>query len=82
MWSAVETPHFDSSRRRSRTDHQRGAATASRWRSAWTTNLIEEAIERAGEANSNSRAALRVAAIEMASVVAQLTSRDVSATGR
>jgi len=47
-----------------------------------TTNSIEEAIERAGEGTSNKGWEAAVAAIEMVSVVAQLTSRDVSAAGR
>jgi len=47
-----------------------------------TTNSIEEAIERAGEGTSNKGWEAAVAAIEMVSVVAQLTSRDISATGR
>ena len=46
-----------------------------------TTNSIEEAIERAGEGTSNKGWEAAVAAIEMVSVVAQLTSRDMSATG-
>ena len=46
-----------------------------------TTNSIEEAIERAGEGTSNKGWEAAVAAIEMVSVVAQLTSRDLSASG-
>ena len=45
-----------------------------------TTNSIEEAIERAGEGTSNKGWEAAVAAIEMVSVVAQLTSRDLPAT--
>jgi 6,7-dimethyl-8-ribityllumazine synthase len=44
-----------------------------------TTNSVEEAIERAGEGNSNKGREAAVAAVEMATVVAQLT-RQPSAT--
>jgi len=44
-----------------------------------TTNSVEEAIERAGEGNSNKGLEAAVAAVEMATVVAQLT-RQPSAT--
>ena len=44
-----------------------------------TTNSVEEAIERAGEGTSNKGLEAAVAAVEMATVVAQLT-RQPSAT--
>jgi len=47
-----------------------------------TTNSIEEAIERAGEGTSNKGWEAAAAAIEMASVVAQLTSRHSASTGQ
>jgi len=47
-----------------------------------TTNSVEEAIARAGDGPSNKGHEAAAAAIEMASVVAQLTSRDISAAGQ
>jgi 6,7-dimethyl-8-ribityllumazine synthase len=44
-----------------------------------TTNSIEEAIERAGEGASNKGWEAAAAAIEMVSIVAQLTRRDAAA---
>ena len=41
-----------------------------------TTNSVEEAVERAGEGSSNKGWEAAVAAIEMATVVAQLTARE------
>ena len=79
-----ETPHFEYIA--SAVSHGiTGAAAASGVPMAFgvlTTNSIEEAIERAGEGTSNKGWEAAAAAIEMVSVVAQLTSRDISATGQ
>ena len=77
-----ETPHFEYIA--SAVSHGiTGAAAATGVPMAFgvlTTNSIEEAIERAGEGTSNKGWEAAAAAIEMVSVVAQLTSRDISAT--